>query len=432
MSSAHTASAPAAAGTSNAQSAVSSSSARPAEDWKAGLKIPPKDTRIKTDDVLNKKDVNFEDFALKTNLLKGIFEYGYEQPSPVQCEAIPAALLGQHVLARAKNGTGKTASFVIPILEKLDTAQLRVQAVVLVPTRELAMQHASFVKALGKHMGVEVVLLTGGTQIREDVVRLKQGAHVLVATPGRIKDLAERGVVSLSNVDMVAMDEADKLLSPEFVEGVEWVLSATPDKRQIMMVSATFPVTMKRFHDKWMRDNCAQINLMEELTLKGVTQYYAFVEESKKAQCLSSLFNKLAINQVMIFCNSTSRVELLAEMISKAKHSCLAIHSNLDQDQRNKVFHAFRQGDARILVSSDLCTRGIDVQSVNVVINFDFPRNAESYLHRIGRSGRFGHLGLAINLITPEDKYVMYKVEQELSTEITAFPAVVDKSIYCS
>ncbi len=402
------------------------------KDWKSSLKLPPKDTRIKTEDVLNTKGVEFEDFGLKRDLLRGIFEYGFEAPSPIQCEAIPAALMGQHILARAKNGTGKTASFSIPILEKLDTRLNYVQALVLVPTRELALQHAAFIKAIGKYLKVEVVVVTGGTIVREDVVRFKKPVHVVVATPGRLKDLCDRRVVSLDKCELVAMDEADKMLSTEFVSSVESVLKLTPKTRQLLMLSATFPVGVKYFKDDWMKDNCAEINLMDELTLKGVTQYYAFVEERQKVACLSALFAKLSINQAIIFCNSVQRVELLAKMITQAGTSCFYIHSHMDQNDRNRVFHEFRIGMARNLVSSDLCTRGIDVQSVNVVINFDFPRNAESYLHRIGRSGRFGHLGLAINLITPEDKYAMYRIEQELGTEITAIPAVIDKAIYCA
>jgi len=401
------------------------------EEWKASLKLPPKDTRVKTEDVMNTKNIDFEDFNLNRELLRGIYEYGYEYPSPIQGESIPVALLGNHILARAKNGTGKTASFVIPILERLDTTQKHIQGLILVPTRELALQHAAFIKSIGKYINVEVVALTGGTSVREDVVRLKGTVHVVVATPGRLRDLCERSVASLAKCEMVAMDEADKLLSQEFVECVEDLLRMTPETRQIMLFSATFPIGVKAFKDKWMAERCSEINLMEELTLKGVTQYYAFVEERQKVQCLSALFSKLSINQAIIFCNSVQRVELLAKMISQSGTTCLYIHSHMDQADRNRVFHQFRKGMARNLVSSDLITRGIDIQSVNVVINFDFPTNSQSYLHRIGRSGRFGHLGLAINLITPQDRMALYRIEHELGTEITAIPPTIDKSLYC-
>jgi len=193
--------------------------------------------------------------------------------------------------------------------------------------------------------------------------------------------------------------------------------------------SATFPLTVDDFIKKHMKQ-AYEINLMDELTLKGITQYYAFVDERQKVHCLTTLFQKLNINQAIIFCNSVNRVELLAKKITDLGSSCFYIHAKMRQDHRNRVFHDFRNGACRNLVCTDLFTRGIDIQSVNVVINFDFPKSAETYLHRIGRSGRFGHLGLAINLITFEDRFNMYKIEQELGTEIKPIPPVIDPSLY--
>jgi ATP-dependent RNA helicase DDX6/DHH1 len=228
---------------------------------------------------------------------------------------------------------------------------------------------------------------------------------------------------------MLVMDEADKLLSPEFTPIIEELIAHLPAKRQILLYSATFPVTVKNFKDKYL-PKPYEINLMEELTLKGITQYYAFVEERQKVHCLNTLFTKLQINQSIIFCNSTNRVELLAKKITELGYSCFYIHARMHQAHRNRVFHDFRNGQCRNLVSSDLFTRGIDIQAVNVVINFDFPKNSETYLHRIGRSGRFGHLGIAINLITYDDRFNLYKIEQELGTEIKPIPPVIDKSLY--
>jgi len=225
------------------------------------------------------------------------------------------------------------------------------------------------------------------------------------------------------------MDEADKLLSPEFQPLVEKIVEFLPKERQILMFSATFPVTVKDFKERYLRTPY-EINLMEELTLIGVTQYYAFVEEKQKVHCLNTLFSKLQINQSIIFCNSVNRVELLAKKITELGYSCFYIHAKMPQLDRNRVFHDFRHGACRNLVCSDLFTRGIDIQAVNVVINFDFPKNSETYLHRIGRSGRFGHYGLAINLITYDDRFNLYRIEQELGTEIKPIPAEIDKSIY--
>eukprot|EP01061_Rhynchopus_euleeides_P001774 TRINITY_DN112_c0_g1_i1.p1 TRINITY_DN112_c0_g1~~TRINITY_DN112_c0_g1_i1.p1 ORF type:complete len:407 (+),score=219.86 TRINITY_DN112_c0_g1_i1:94-1314(+) len=401
------------------------------DDWKAELKAPKVDSRKKTDDVTATKGTDFEDYYLKRELLMGIFEKGFERPSPIQEATIPVALTGADILARAKNGTGKTGAFVIPTLQKIDTTQNHVQALILVPTRELALQTSQVCKELSKHMGVAVMVTTGGTSLKDDIMRLYNPVHLLVATPGRVIDLAGKRVAKLEKCDLMVMDEADKLLSPEFAPLVEQTLSFLPKKRQILAFSATFPMNVKTFMDKHMTPPVHEANLMDELTLKGVSQFYAFVEEHQKLHCLYSLFKKLQINQSIIFCNSVNRVELLARKITEFGSSCFYIHAKMLQEHRNRVFHDFRQGGCRNLVCSDLFTRGIDIQSVNVVINFDFPRNSETYLHRIGRSGRYGHLGVAINFVTYDDRFNLYKIEQELGTEIKPIPAEIDRSLYC-
>ncbi|KAI9283489.1 ATP-dependent RNA helicase DHH1 [Umbelopsis sp. AD052] len=399
------------------------------DGWKKDLQLPEKDNRPQTEDVTATKGNEFEDYFLKRELLMGIFEAGFERPSPIQEEAIPIALTGRDILARAKNGTGKTAAFVIPTLEKINNKKSNIQALLLVPTRELALQTAQVCKNLGKHMGIHVMVTTGGTTLKDDIMRLGETVHVVVGTPGRILDLASKGVADFSSATTFVMDEADKLLSPEFSPIVEQLISYFPKDRQIMLFSATFPMIVKSFKDKFLVKPY-EINLMDELTLRGVTQYYAFVEEKQKVHCLNTLFSKLQINQSIIFCNSTNRVELLAKKITELGYSCFYSHARMLQSHRNRVFHDFRNGVCRNLVCSDLLTRGIDIQAVNVVINFDFPKNAETYLHRIGRSGRYGHLGLAINLITYEDRFNLYKIEQELGTEIQSIPPVIDKRLY--
>ncbi|KDQ58786.1 hypothetical protein JAAARDRAFT_34642 [Jaapia argillacea MUCL 33604] len=409
--------------------ASSSASASTQNDWKNGLRPPPKDFRPQTEDVTATKGIEFEDMYIRRELLMGIFEAGFEKPSPIQEEAIPIALTKRDVLARAKNGTGKTAAFVIPSLQQIDVNKHKIQALILVPTRELALQTSQVCKVLGKHMGVQVMVTTGGTTLKDDILRLSEVVHVLVATPGRVLDLAGKGVADLSECPVFVMDEADKLLSPEFTPVIEQLLGYLPKDRQVMLFSATFPMIVKDFKEKHM-SSPYEINLMEELTLRGVTQYYAFVEERQKVHCLNTLFSKLQINQSIIFCNSTNRVELLAKKITELGYSCFYSHAKMLQSHRNRVFHDFRNGVCRNLVCSDLLTRGIDIQAVNVVINFDFPKNSETYLHRIGRSGRFGHLGLAINLVTYEDRFSLYKIEQELGTEIQPIPQFIDKALY--
>ncbi|XP_065002316.1 DEAD-box ATP-dependent RNA helicase 8-like isoform X2 [Musa acuminata AAA Group] len=319
------------------------------QDWKAQLKMPPPDTRYKTEDVTATKGNEFEDYFLKRELLMGIYEKGFEKPSPIQEESIPIALTGSDILARAKNGTGKTAAFCIPALEKIDQDHNAIQVVILVPTRELALQTSQVCKELGKHLKIQVMVTTGGTSLKDDIMRLYQPVHLLAGTPGRILDLAKKGVCVLKDCSMLVMDEADKLLSPEFQPSIEQLIQFLPANRQILMFSATFPVTVKDFKDRYLPKPYI-INLMDELTLKGITQYYAFVEERQKVHCLNTLFSKLQINQSIIFCNSVNRVELLAKKITELGYSCFYIHAKMLQDHRNRVFHDFRNGACRNLV----------------------------------------------------------------------------------
>jgi len=397
--------------------------------WKSQLKLPPKDGRKKTSDVTDTKGNEFEDFCLKRELLMGIFEKGWEKPSPIQEASIPIALSGRDILARAKNGTGKTGAYTIPCLEQIDPTKDIIQGMIIVPTRELALQTSQIAIEVSKHLGIKTMVTTGGTNLKDDIMRIYEKVHLVVATPGRILDLMEKQVANVSKCKMLVLDEADKLLSQDFKGMLDRVISHLPPSRQILLYSATFPLTVETFMRKHLKDPY-EINLMDELTLKGITQYYAFVQERQKVHCLNTLFSKLQINQSIIFCNSTQRVELLAKKITELGYSCYYIHAKMAQAHRNRVFHDFRAGLCRNLVCSDLFTRGIDIQAVNVVINFDFPKMAETYLHRIGRSGRFGHLGVAINLITYDDRFALHRIEQELGTEIRPIPRDIDKALY--
>jgi len=397
--------------------------------WKTELKLPPKDCRKKTSDVTDTKGNEFEDYCIKRELLMGIFEKGWEKPSPIQEASIPIAQSGRDVLARAKNGTGKTGAYSIPILDSIDTSKDYIQGMIIVPTRELALQTSQIAIELSKHMGIKVMVTTGGTNLKDDIMRIYEKVHLVVATPGRILDLMEKKIADVEHCKILCLDEADKLLSQDFKGMLDRLISHLPKQRQILLYSATFPLTVEHFMKKHMQEPY-EVNLMDELTLKGITQYYAFVQERQKVHCLNTLFSKLQINQSIIFCNSTQRVELLAKKITELGYSCYYIHAKMAQAHRNRVFHDFRAGLCRNLVCSDLFTRGIDIQAVNVVINFDFPKMAETYLHRIGRSGRFGHLGIAINLITYDDRFALHRIENELGTEIRPIPKVIDKSLY--
>uniref|UniRef100_A0A8C5NGP7 RNA helicase n=1 Tax=Gouania willdenowi TaxID=441366 RepID=A0A8C5NGP7_GOUWI len=324
----------------------------------------------------NEQSIKWADYCLKRELLMGIFEMGWEKPSPIQEKSIPIALSGRDILARSKNGTGKTGAYLIPHSSHDSGTNRRT------------------VSTLG---GVKVMVTTGGTQIKDDILDilcLHETVHVVIATLGRIMNL---------------MTKSDELLSQDFVVLVEDIVSFFPKEPQILLYSATFPMSVPLFMSKYLQKPY-KVNLMEEVTLKGVTQYYAY--------CRNTLFSRLQINQSIIFYNSTQRVEHLAKQITQLGYSCFYIHARMMQESRNSVFHDFRNGLCRNLVCTDLFTRGIDIQTVNVVINIDFPTSAETYLHRTGRSGRFGHLGLAINLISFEDRSCLKVIEDLLVTDI--------------
>ena len=371
-------------------------------------------------------------------LLKGIYEKGYDNPSPVQEEVIPVALESKDIIARAKNGTGKTGSFVIPILNLIDTNPKdkkvlnSIQCLILVPTRELALQTSFTIKEIGKYLNVQCMVSTGGTFLKEDILRLKNGdspVHVVVGTPSRVSNLINKHVLNLSYCGILVLDEADKLLSQDFKDFVTDIIRFLPKKRQIMLFSATFPLDVKKFKDQYLKEPVL-LNLMEELTLFGITQYYTYIEEKLKLQCLHTLFQKLEINQAIIFCNTAKRVEILSKKIIEMGFSCYYIHAGLEQNERNRIYHDFRNNACRCLVSSDLMTRGIDIPNVNVVFNFDFPKSSETYLHRIGRSGRFGHLGIAISFVTDDDVKNYYTIKKELDTEIEPMPQDIDRNKY--
>jgi len=397
------------------------------KDWRSMI---PED-RVHTADVTETRNGTFEDYALKRDLLRGIYKKRWERPSPIQEDSIPMALSGYDVLARAKNGVGKTGSYLIPILEKVDVSLPHVQALVLVPTIELASQTYKVCKDLGQYMkGLEVLLVHRGIEIEQVVVTCQtKNVQIIVSTPGRMRSLVLHGNVKLDKLQMFVLDEADKLLSIDFRPVIEDIISTTPTTRQMLLFSATYPRAVKDFCDKYMR-NYKAINTMNELCLRGVAQYYAYVSERQKILCLNTLFRHLTIFQSMIFCNSVRRVTLLAKTIVDLGYSCAYIHAQMSTSERTKVLHDFANKKFRHLVASDLCARGIDVPTVNVVFNFDFPDKSDAYLHRVGRGGRFGGLALAVNFITDNDKKKKALIEKELGCKILALPENLDPALY--
>ncbi|ADM12293.1 ATP-dependent RNA helicase [Encephalitozoon intestinalis ATCC 50506] len=369
-------------------------------------------------DVRETENVKWEIFGLKPKLLKRIQDIGYNFPSPVQVASIPHALKGRDMLVRSKNGTGKTASYTIPILNAINPEELNIQGIILVPIRELALQISRNVKRLSEGMGVISAPIVGGTNMQDDIIRVSNGVHVMVGTPGRIVDLIEKKIGVLSKKIILVFDEADKLLDVTFGETVTRLLDILPRERHILLYSATFPYFVTGFIKRYMRDPLC-LNLMKELVPVGVKQFYTIVKPSEKLLCLRSLLLKLKINQCVIFCNNIKTVELLAMKVTEIGIPSYFIHSKMTQEDRNIVFHNFLKGKCKILVATDLITRGVDVPNTNYVINFDIPKSPESYLHRIGRAGRFGTPGVAISLVTTEEKEMLADIEVKLGKEVS-------------
>lgn len=375
----------------------------------------------RTIDVTETQDVNWETYSLKKEVLLGIRKMGFLWPSPIQAASIPYSLQNKNIIARAKNGTGKTAAYAIPLLNKLNPGKSRPQALVLAPTRELVLQIVKVVRELGQYLKIKVLPLYGGVSAKDDVIRFRGGSHIIVGTPGRIFDFIGQGVLDVRDCKYLVYDEADKLLSKDFQEVAYEITSAAKNRVSIELYSATFPCTIQSYMEAYM-DFAVKINLMRELTLRGVRQYYAYVEAKDKLYCLKTLLEVLQLNQCFIFCNSIHAVELLAKRITDLGFTSYFIHSQMRQEERNVVFHNFTtKRQCRILVATDLVTRGIDVPSVNVVINFDLPRSTEGYLHRIGRSGRFGTEGTAVNMVTPGDVERLREIEKELGVDMIPF-----------
>ncbi|CCJ29938.1 unnamed protein product [Pneumocystis jirovecii] len=343
---------------------------------------------------------NFEEMNLKEDLLRGIYSYGYESPSAVQSRAIVQIVKGRvlisnvDVIAQAQSGTGKTATFSISILQVIDTAVRETQALVLSPTRELAVQIQNVLLALGQYLNVQSHACIGGTNIGEDIRRLDYGQHVISGTPGRVADMIRRKNLRTRNIKMLVLDEADELLNRGFREQIYDVYRYLPPGTQVVVVSATLPYDVLELTTKFMTDPVRILVKRDELTLDGLKQYFIAVEKEEwKFDTLCDLYDTLTITQAVIFCNTRRKVDWLAEKMREANFTSLSMHGDMPQKERDAIMSEFRQGNSRVLLCTDIWARGIDVQQVSLVINYDLPPNRENYIHRIGRSGRFGRKG---------------------------------------
>lgn len=366
----------------------------------------------------------FDQMNLKPEITRGVFGLGFEAPSAIQQRAIMPIVAGRDVLAQAQSGTGKTATFSISALQRIDEKEKKTQALIMAPTRELALQIQRVVVSLALHMDVTVHACIGGKSVGEDIEALKAGAQIVVGTPGRVFDMIERGYFKTKDVKMFIMDEADEMLSAGFKEQIYKVFQYLPETTQAVLLSATMPKDVLDVTTKFMRNPVRILVKKDELTLEGIKQFYVNVEKDEyKLMCLIDLYDSISVTQAVIFCNTRRRVEMLTEELTNQKFTVSSIHSDMSQQDRDKIMAEFRTGSSRILICTDLLARGIDVQQVSLVINYDLPDNNENYIHRIGRSGRFGRKGVAINLLADKDITRMREIEMFYNTQIQELPA---------
>ena len=364
----------------------------------------------------------FDDMDLDSSLLRGVYGYGFEEPSAIQQRAIVPIIEGHDVLAQAQSGTGKTGTFSIAALQRIDTSIKHPQALMLAPTRELALQIQKVVMALSFHMDVKVHACIGGTSFVEDAEGLKD-AQIVVGTPGRVFDNIQRRRFRTDNIKMFILDEADEMLSSGFKEQIYQVFTMLPPTTQVVLLSATMPKDVLEVTTKFMRDPIRILVKKDELTLEGIKQFYVNVEQEQyKYDCLTDLYDSISVTQAVIFCNTRRMVEELAQKLTADNFTVSAIYSDLPQQERDTIMKEFRSGSSRILISTDLLARGIDVQQVSLVINYDLPTNKENYIHRIGRGGRFGRKGVAINFVVNDDVGAMREIEKFYSTQIEELP----------
>jgi translation initiation factor 4A len=372
---------------------------------------------------------SFDDMNLPENLLRGVYSHGFEKPSIIQQKGILPIAQGRDLLAQAQSGTGKTGTFTIGSMSRIDPTLPKVQVLVLVPVRELAQQIESVAKSLGQFIPVKVYSATGGTPIREDLKAIEKGVQFLIGTPGRIFDLMNRRVIQREHVRVLIFDEADQMLEDRFREQVMCILEmGFPSTTRVALFSATLPPEVIEVAEKLLQNPVRILVNTDEVTLDGISQYYVPLDKEEwKFECLCDLYQQLNINQALIYCNKRQRAEWIAEKLNSQGFPLSFIHGEMDVDERKKRMRDFRNGAVRVLISTDMLARGIDVQQVSLVINYELPTQRENYVHRIGRSGRFGRKGVAINLVTPSELEAVKDLEKYYSTKINELPQELSK-----
>jgi len=369
---------------------------------------------------------DWDSFGLLPEILRGIYACGFENPSPIQETAIPKILSGKDIIAQAQSGTGKTGAFCISALQNCLTSNQLV--LILSPTRELAIQTHDVFTKLSQFTTIRAQLLIGGTSIERDLQDMKKNPKVIIGCPGRIIDLFSRSM--MPSITMVILDEADEMLSQGFQPQLHTIFKSVSETAQVVMISATIPATLDDIISKIMREPEKILVQADMLTLEGISQFYiSFNSDHEKLLAVQDLFESISVSQTIIYCNSVKRVCNLYEAMKEAGYPVCCIHSEMDKHDRHVAYTEFKNGKHRVLISSNITARGIDIQQVSVVINFDVPKDVHTYLHRIGRSGRWGRKGVGINFITKYDKESLESIETHYHTQIKEMPSDFSKFI---
>lgn len=371
----------------------------------------------------------FEELQLDDRIIRAITEMGFEEASPIQAQAIPVVLEGRDMIGQAQTGTGKTAAFGLPLLQKVDPKVKKLQAVVLLPTRELAIQVAEELRRFAKFMhGIKVLPVYGGQDIVRQIRALKDGTQIVVGTPGRVMDHMRRKTVKMDHVHTVVLDEADEMLNMGFLEDMETILSQLPEERQTLMFSATMPQAIADIAKKFQKDPVTVRVIKKELTVPKVTQYYYEVKPKNKVEVMCRLLDMYSPKLSIVFCNTKRQVDELVQALQGRGYFAEGLHGDLKQVQRDRVMESFRNGRTDILIATDVAARGIDVGNVEAVFNYDIPQDDEYYVHRIGRTGRAGREGKAFSLVVGKEVYKLRDIQRYCKTKIIpqAIPSLND------
>ncbi len=367
----------------------------------------------------------FEDLGISEDVLRAVRSLGWTEPTPVQAAAIPVGLEGNDLLAQAQTGTGKTGAYGSIILNRTKSGSSDPTSLVLVPTRELASQVSEELSKLSEYSGHVCIPIYGGVNIENQEKQLKKGADIIVATPGRLKDLIERKMIDLSSVTLVVLDEADRMLDMGFVPSVNMILSRVPKDRQSMMFSATMPEDIRKLAAKHMTDHTEVLVSKDEPTLDLTEQYFMMTFRESKRDELVHLLEE-DYEKIMVFCRTKHKVDYLSRKLKRMDHRAEGLHGDVSQNKRSRVLKEFSDGSLRILITSDVASRGLDIDGVDLVVNYDIPVDAETYIHRIGRTGRAGNTGKAITFVNEEDVKALHSIEKAVSKKLTELPPTVD------